>query len=177
MAFLTCAPFVTRGKGAGDRRSHLAPTVLHTLRSGGNVLIPVSSVGRLIELALTLGECWRQERAPFGLALLAPYAEKLFELAKSQLEFAGDAFRDHFQNSLATRTRRANQGVINPFVYPDLRLIEDAEAMQTLPLGPKCVMVLTASLDEGPAREVLFQWVRRCLVRLPISPLSLSIVQ
>lgn len=156
LALLTSAPSIQ--PRPLDPRTQLAPAVLSTLAQGGNVLVPVASVGRLLELALALGEQWRRERVQFGLALLAPYGERILGLARAQLEYAGAAFRDAFQASLATRSRRANQGAVNPFLFPDLRVVSDAEGIADLPRGPKVVLALAHSLEEGPARDVLLAW-------------------
>lgn len=74
-------------------------TVMSTLRNDGNVLMPVDTAGRVLELMLLLEKHWSQNRLSYPLALLTPVAYNTLEFAKTQLEWMNEQVAKDFEVS------------------------------------------------------------------------------
>ncbi len=55
-----------------DRDKQLLESVVSTFRAGGNVLLPIDTAGRALELAYFLDQYWQSQRiAAYSLVLLS----------------------------------------------------------------------------------------------------------
>ena len=81
-------------------------TILSTLQSNANVLIPVDSSARILELAYLLDHHWHLQRLHYPLLFLSHQSTKTIQYAKSMLEWMGDAI-----------TRAFSQNRENPFDF------------------------------------------------------------
>ena len=129
-----------------QRDADLIDSVMSCLRSSGNVLIPVDSTTRMLEMAFILEEQWSMMRLPYKIAILTQQAEVIMEYAKSMLEWMGDSIVKSFSSNRE-----------NPFDFKYVKLcrsISEIEAMS----DPKVVLANYASLDLGYSRSLFAIW-------------------
>jgi cleavage and polyadenylation specificity factor subunit 2 len=79
-----------------DRDNELISTIISTLEGGGNVLIPIESTTRVLELAYLLDQHWAFNRIQFNLLFLTTQSLKTINLARSMLEWMGDGISQAF---------------------------------------------------------------------------------
>ena len=83
------------GAGGGSTTTGSAESLIHTImdavRMEGNVIIPVETAGRTLELVHTLGQHWVNHKlfGMYHLVLLSPMGGNVLEFARSQLEWMG----------------------------------------------------------------------------------------
>ncbi|CAM6100385.1 unnamed protein product [Calypogeia fissa] len=129
------------------RDVEFSDVIVKTVRAGGNVLLPVESAGRVLELVLCLDKCWAVDKLNYPMALLTNVSYSTLEFAKSLLEWMSDAIAKSFEH---TRD--------NSFVLKYLRLCHTRKELEDLPPGPKVVFASMASLEAGFARELFVEW-------------------
>lgn len=130
--------------------------ILETVRNGGNVLIPVETAGRLLEVLLILHKHWVENKLGlYHLVLLSHMSNNILEFARCQLEWMGDSLTSGFYN-----------GKANPFDLNMLRCFHDIKTMERRCPGPKVVLATDLSLSYGLSKELLLKWGgdRRCRV-------------
>ena len=95
-------------KHALETQSSFAPplsaeAVQGTLRSGGSVLVPVDTAGRVLEVLLCLEHYWGSNRAyqGFPVALLTSVSYNVVDFAKSSLEWMAENIGKHFERARA----------------------------------------------------------------------------
>ena len=123
-------------------------SIMQTLRNGGNVLLPVDTAGRVLELICLLERHWQQNKlGGYQLFLLTSVAYNTMEFAKSQLEWMNTAFTTSFEHS---RT--------NAFSTKFMKICHSKEELNKLSRGPRVVMASLSSMESGPARDLLVDW-------------------
>ena len=126
----------------------LVAGVMQTLRSGGNVLIPVDTATRVLELLLVLDSHWEHQKIGlYSLVLLNNVAYNVVEFAKSMLEFMNSDISKSFEH---TRD--------NVFDCKNVHLCHSLEELEELPDQPKVVLASMASLEAGLGRNLLVDW-------------------
>ncbi|KAJ3210177.1 cleavage and polyadenylation specificity factor subunit 2 [Entophlyctis luteolus] len=135
-----------------------------TLYSGGNVLIPVSSTTRSLELTFLLEDFWTKspdcaQKFPV-IYFLSPQSPRIIHTAKRTLEWMGSGIA----KLLTQQERRI------PFDFTYVKHVQTiAEIDESKPI-PKVIIAGGASLEPGtPARDVFLAWSRGAanLVLLP----------
>ena len=130
------------------RDTQIIDSILGSLRSGGNVLIPIDPAGRVLEFILMLEEKWAQRSlGSYQIVLLTNVAYNTLDFAKSHLEWMGDHVTSAFE-----RKRE------NPFNTKFLTLCHSIDELHALPAGPKVVLASFGSLEAGPARHLFAEW-------------------
>eukprot|EP00977_Amphora_coffeiformis_P006303 scaffold1351_cov176-Amphora_coffeaeformis.AAC.37 len=136
----------------------LTENVLSVLRREGNVLLPTDAASRSLELILLLNQHWERHRLrqAYHLVWLGPMVPNTVEFARSQLEWMsarlGQAFLDSQDGSKSGH---------HPWALPNVKILQSVAELQTLLQqnpNPAAVVASGASLDAGPARDVLLQW-------------------
>ena len=123
-------------------------SILQTLRSDGNVLLPVDTAGRVLELICLLENHWQKNQlGNYQLVLLTSVAYNTMEFAKSQLEWMNNSFTTSFEH---TRT--------NAFSTKFMKICHSKSDLMKLPKKPRVVMASLGSMESGPARELLIDW-------------------
>lgn len=126
----------------------LVAGVMQTLRSGGNVLIPVDTATRVLEILLVLDSHWEHQKIGlYSLAFLNNVAYNVVEFAKSMLEFMNSDISKSFEH---TRD--------NVFDCKNVHLCHNMEELEELPDQPKVVLASMASLEAGMGRNLLVDW-------------------
>lgn len=80
------------------RDRNLIELTTSTLRQGGNVLMPVDSGGRVLELLLVLHNFWMKNKGmtTYYLVFLSPMAYNVMDAARSQIEWMGKTVMELF---------------------------------------------------------------------------------
>eukprot|EP01102_Stenamoeba_stenopodia_P012340 TRINITY_DN3882_c0_g1_i1.p1 TRINITY_DN3882_c0_g1~~TRINITY_DN3882_c0_g1_i1.p1 ORF type:complete len:787 (-),score=164.62 TRINITY_DN3882_c0_g1_i1:39-2354(-) len=134
-----------------SREMQLIDTIMERLRAGGDVLLPVDTAGRVLELMLILSNYWTKNRlhTNYKLAFLSNFAYNAVDFARSQLEWMSDDIQNSFDNHRE-----------NPFTFQDLHLIHtraDLEALER----PVVLLATLPSLDAGFSRELFVEWAEK----------------
>lgn len=132
-----------------QRDAVLVDTLLATLRSGGNVLIPTDTSTRVLELAYLLDQNWLHQKRTQPLVFLSPCGHNTTNLAKSMIEWMGDGVSQNMHNSTGIIT--------TPFDFRHLRVITDPNDLDAIP-GPKVVLTPFPGLSCGGSSDLLRQW-------------------
>jgi hypothetical protein len=119
---------------------------METLRGNGNVLMPVDTAGRVLEILLTLECWWQHQRLGYPLFLLNNVSKSMVESAGTFLEWGSDEISEKFSNDR-----------INPYEFKHVRCISTLEELQDVQ-GPKVVLATSSTLDSGFAREIFLNW-------------------
>lgn len=111
----------------------------------GNILIPIETSTRILELAYTLEDFWKRRKLQQHLIFLSHQSQSTIVYAKSMLEWMGDSISQSFQ----TRDQ--------PFDFRYLKCLQSLEELENLS-GPKVVLASFPSLEFGFAQDLLIQW-------------------
>lgn len=76
--------------------------ILNALRNDGNVLIPVDSSLRVLEIAYLLDQLWAFHQLNFPLLLVTTESVRTIEYAKGMLEWMGDVVTKQFATTRET---------------------------------------------------------------------------
>ncbi|KAI8918292.1 beta-lactamase-like protein [Powellomyces hirtus] len=139
------------------RDAALVETIMAALNAEANVLIPVDSSTRVLELAYLLEQHWAFQRLQFPLVFLAHQSYRTMSLAKTMLEWMGDGVAQAF-----TQRREA------PFDFKFLRTLYRIKDLEKIK-GPKIVLASLSSLDTGWSHHMFREWaaVEKNIVILP----------
>lgn len=117
---------------------------------GGNVLIPVDSAGRLVELVVMLYDAWFKSTSlsKVSLVVLNEFAKRINDFTKSMIEWMSDEVVKRFDVS--------RENLFN-FRKDLLRHVHSRSELDQLP-NPKVVLASSPSLDYGFARDLFLEW-------------------
>ncbi|KAI4311930.1 hypothetical protein MLD38_036794 [Melastoma candidum] len=126
-----------------QRERALIDTIRRTLEFGGNVLMPVDTAGRVLELILILEE--NPLNAP--VYFVSHTASSTIEYVKSFLEWMSDSIAKSFEH---TRD--------NAFLLKHVTIVIDKNGLDNLPPGPKVILASMASLEAGFSHDIFAEW-------------------
>ncbi|ORX87994.1 Metallo-hydrolase/oxidoreductase [Anaeromyces robustus] len=129
-----------------QRDNFLIDIIFKTLSKKGNVLIPVDSTTRILELAYILDQHWGNNKISFPLVVFTHQGYRTIQFAKSMLEWMSDSLLNIF-----SQTRE------NPFELKHIKLknkLQDVEELKS----PKVVLASMKSLETGYARDLFINW-------------------
>lgn len=117
-------------------------------KHGGNVLIPVDTAGRIIELAVQLHDAWAVDREmnQVPLVILHDLSTRTFEFARSMIEWMSDEVVKRFDVSRE-----------NLFIFKHVKLCQSLKALDGLPT-PMVVLASSVSMEMGFARQLFAKW-------------------
>ncbi|KAK7315058.1 hypothetical protein VNO77_33590 [Canavalia gladiata] len=118
-----------------------------TLRAGGNVLLPVDTAGRVLELILMLESYWADENLNFPIYFLTYVSSSTIDYVKSFLEWMSDSIAKSFE-----QTRE------NIFLLKYVTLLINKTELDNAPDGPKVVLASMASLEAGFSHDIFVDW-------------------
>lgn len=133
---------------ASRKPAELVDRIVRVLRRNGNVLIPIDTAGRVIEIAVQLNDMWAADRkfAQVPLVILHEFATRTFEFARSMIEWMSDEVVKRFDISRE-----------NLFDFAHVRLCQTRAEVDALP-SPKVVLASSTCMEFGFARELFVQW-------------------
>eukprot|EP00659_Diplonema_papillatum_P015695 gene15695-23959_t len=128
-------------------------TVMATLRKDGNVLIPVDTAGRVLELLLLLEDHWRdtygESGAPYTLLVLGEYGECTIAMAEQSLEFMSDAVKHAFESRGTNPLSFMARGIV--------KFCRTRAEMDDI-TGPVVALAGPTSMNVGCSLDVLMDW-------------------
>jgi len=121
--------------------------IMETLKRGGNVLIPVDTAGRVVELGLLLEEAWTQQKITnYPLAILHGQAFNTFDFAKSMIEWMSDSVSNRFDLNRE-----------NPFHFKSVHLCHTRAEVDALP-SPKVILASFPAMEIGFSLDLFLDW-------------------
>lgn len=139
-------PSHKKKKSRGD--DALISGIIDTVRSEGNVLLPCDSVGRTLEVLLTLNRHWADNNlGMYHLVYLSPMACNTIEFARCQLEWMSEALCREFY-----------MGRQNPLSLSCVKVLTSLRELDLLGPGPRVVVTTDSSFTGGFSRQLLLRW-------------------
>ncbi len=135
-------------RARNERDKELVESITKTLKTRGNVLLPVDTAGRSLELLQLLNHHWThfQLAATYTLVFFNHVAFNVVEFAKSQIEWLSDDIARRFE---ATRQ--------NGFDMPAVRIVHSMAELARFK-QPYVVLASMETLNCGPAKELFLAW-------------------
>ncbi|OVA14042.1 Beta-lactamase-like [Macleaya cordata] len=130
-----------------QRDQEFLDRILKTLRGDGNVLLPVDTAGRVLELILILEQYWAQNHLTYPIYFLTFVASSTIDYVKSFLEWMSDSIAKSFEH---TRD--------NAFLLKHVTLLINKNELEQVPDGPKIVLASMASLEAGFSHDIFAEW-------------------
>lgn len=139
-------PLVARSEG------ELIEVVMAALRRGGNVLLPTDASGRVLELLLLFSQYWDKNRlaSTYNLCWVGPMSCNVIDYARSQLEWMASPLGQQFDSQRG-----------HPYALKSVHMcssVSELEAIEEQNQLPMAVFASGASLEHGPARDLLLKY-------------------
>lgn len=129
-----------------QRDIFLMSTISNTLKNQGNVLIPMDSTFRVLEMLYLLEQHVAFSKLEFHFLFLTFQASRTISLAKNMLEWMGEA-----------ATLSFSQSKENPFDFKHFKMIHSLNDLKNF-VGPKVVVTSLESMDTGFAFKLFREW-------------------
>ncbi|KAK3263037.1 hypothetical protein CYMTET_28139 [Cymbomonas tetramitiformis] len=132
-----------------NKDSEFTDAIVKVLRNNGNVLIPLDTAGRLLEIILVLDTVFNQNKglSQYKFVLFNDMSYNTLQFAKNHLEWMNESLLRSFD---FTRS--------NAFQSRHLHECHTREMFEGLGRGPKVVLAAMGSLEVGYARELFMSW-------------------
>ncbi|XP_068645532.1 cleavage and polyadenylation specificity factor subunit 2 [Aristolochia californica] len=130
-----------------QRDQEFLDAIVKALRADGNILLPVDTAGRILELLLILEQYWTQHHLTYPIFFLTNVATSTIDYVKSFLEWMSDSIAKSFEH---TRD--------NAFLLKHVRLLISKSDLEKIPDGPKVVLASMASLEVGFSHDIFVEW-------------------
>jgi cleavage and polyadenylation specificity factor subunit 2 len=144
------------------RDQQLIDLLMTKLSQNANVLIPVETSTRVLELAHLLDHHWQEQRLTYHLLYVSHEAMPTIHSAKNMLEWMGDGVAQSF----ATRDQAFDFRFLKSF--SSLKELDDM-------FGPKVVLTTFPSLECGYGHELMLMWgsnPNNCILFPQVPPLN-----
>ncbi|XP_072976478.1 cleavage and polyadenylation specificity factor subunit 2 isoform X2 [Typha angustifolia] len=129
-----------------QRDQEFIDTILKALTADGNVLLPVDTAGRALEIILILEQYWAQQHLSFPIFFLTNVSTSTIDYVKSFLEWMSDSIAKSFEH---TRD--------NAFLLKHVSLIINKNELEKLTDVPKVVLASMASLEVGFSHDIFVE--------------------
>ncbi|KAJ3260641.1 cleavage and polyadenylation specificity factor subunit 2 [Boothiomyces macroporosus] len=113
------------------------------IASNSNILIPINSSTRILELAYTLDNYWTDNRPAATLVFLAHQSNAILNSAKSMLEWMGENIIKAFESQ--------------PFDLKSVKCLTKIADLDEI-IGPKVVLSSFIGLEYGYSFDILLEW-------------------
>ncbi|KAL1565556.1 cleavage and polyadenylation specificity factor subunit 2 [Salvia divinorum] len=130
-----------------QKDQQLLDAILKTLRADGNILIPVDTGGRVLELLLILEQYWEHQHLTYPIFFLTYVSSSTVDYAKSFLEWMSDRIAKSFEDSRD-----------NAFLLKHITLLISKSELEKVPDGPKIVLASMGSLEVGFSHDIFVDW-------------------
>ncbi|KAG9441265.1 hypothetical protein H6P81_017119 [Aristolochia fimbriata] len=129
-----------------QRDQEFLDAIVKALRADGNILLPVDTAGRVLELLLLLEQYWAQHHLTYPIFFLTNVSTSTIDYVKSFLEWMSDSIAKSFEH---TRD--------NAFLLKHVRLLISKHDLEKIPDGPKpTVRCSGAVINAGGGGQNLF---------------------
>ncbi|KAK4480742.1 hypothetical protein RD792_013824 [Penstemon davidsonii] len=130
-----------------QRDQEFLDAILRTLRADGNILVPVDTAGRVLELILLLEQYWEQNHLTYPIFFLTYVSSSTIDYVKSFLEWMSDSIAKSFEH---TRD--------NAFLLKHVTLLISKSELEKVSDGPKIVLSSMGSLEAGFSHDIFVEW-------------------
>ena len=132
---------------AKDKENELKQVVTACLRSGGDVVMPVHSVTRVLEMLMIFESIWKDMCLSYKVAFVTRIP-RLLDYAKSLLEWMNESLAKSFDKSR-----------INRFDFKHIVVVENLADAQKLK-GPKVCLCSSPNMESGSLARGMFDAIR-----------------
>lgn len=132
-----------------SRPKDLHNFIVNVLKAMGNVLIPIDTAGRLLEVAVQLEELWTSESEQFAnvpLVVLSDVAAKTNGYATIMIEWMSDEI-----------VRRFDVSRENIFAFKNIKFCHSLSELANF-RSPMVILATSVSMEMGPARYLFAEW-------------------
>lgn len=138
-------------KTESSKSSALIEVIRSAIIQSGNVLIPVDTAGRVIELAVVLDDAWHNDSflRSANLVIMHDLSSRTFEFARSMIEWMSDEVVKRFDVSRD-----------NIFDMKHVKLLQSVKQLDSLS-GPLVVLASSVSMEAGSSRHLFVKWCSR----------------
>lgn len=152
---------------ASRARRDLTERVLGFLRRDANVLLPVDTSGRALELVLLFNRFWSKQNlsGSYNLIWFGSMVHNTLDFTRSQLEWMNSTLGSNIYDSSHHSKKSGNNPVDHgqhPYLLKHVTLCTNmAELDKVLAESndrPTCVLANGLTLDNGPARDLFLRW-------------------
>ena len=130
------------------REEQMLEKVLSHLRNNGNVLLPVDTTGRVLELLLFLEQEWKKRRLTYNIVWANPIVYSISRHVQTHLEFMEEGLNHEF-----------SQHRTNPFNFKHVKLMDNLTDVRET-RDPKIILCSSATLEYGFSRELFVDFVQ-----------------
>ena len=130
-----------------QRTKLLEASITDTIHQGGNVLIPVDTAGRVLEMLHVLEKLWAARRYPYQIYFLSSEAQTTVKHVRDLPQYL---------NSRLAGDKHA-------FDFKHVKLIQTLEPLSKAHTAPYVVLATLESLRHGFSLELLGGWGRNAL--------------
>ena len=142
---------------------NLLETIMAVLRRDGNVLLPVDTSGRILELLLLLVREWDTNKyhTSYNLIYYGYMCHNVLDYAKSQLEWMSQQlntqFTDHGQHPYRFASSSASS-YSKKTIHFCTSMSELNAILEDDTQTPSCIVASGLSMEGGPSRDVLLKF-------------------
>lgn len=130
-----------------EKEKEFGDIIQKTLSAGGNVLLPVDTAGRVLELIQILEQYWADASLNYPIFFLTYVASSTIDYVKSFLEWMSDSISKSFEQNRENR-----------FLLKHVTLLINKSELDNAPDGPKVVLASKASLEVGFSHDIFVEW-------------------
>ena len=130
------------------REEQMLEKILTHLRNNGNVLLPVDTTGRVLELLLFLEQEWKKRRLTYNIVWANPIVYSISRHVQTHLEFMEEGLNREF-----------SQHRTNPFNFKHVKLADNLTDVRET-RDPKIILCSSGTLEYGFARELFVDFVQ-----------------
>jgi cleavage and polyadenylation specificity factor subunit 2 len=127
------------------RDQALIDSIMNRISTNSNILIPVETSTRVLELLSVLDSYWQENRISYHLVFLSHQAQPTVNAARSMLEWMGDGIAQSFSSKDST------------FDFRYLKCFSSLTELDEL-VGPKVVLTNFPDLEVGFSYDLLLLW-------------------
>ncbi|XVF12513.1 hypothetical protein REPUB_Repub08aG0125000 [Reevesia pubescens] len=138
-----------------ERDRDFVDIISKTLEAAGNVLLPVNTAGRVLELLLVLEEYWSLKSLNFPIFFLTFVSLSTIDYVKSFLEWMSDAIAKSFETSREVVSFSLKLLIL---AILHIALLISKSELDKAPDGPKVVLASMASLEAGFSHDIFVEW-------------------
>lgn len=146
-SLLICdVPNETSSVNRKKRDSSFFEAIMETLRKDGDVLIPVDTAGRVLEILYYINHYWAKFQYQYPVIFLSNTSDSTVSFARSQLEWMKDSIVNSFTNNRE-----------NAF---DLKYVKTCISIQEMEVfkGPRIILATVSSLNTGFSLDLITQF-------------------
>ena len=149
------------------RDSRLFDETLSALRSGGNVLIPVDSGSRVLEICLAFDRHWADSRGrgAYNLALYCPLHKSMLGIAQQNMNFMSEELSDQVSLLVLSSKMKINIDKLLWILLPVAAMKQNMLTTHLRILSLQLFLLLGSQFTKDRINPFTFRYVHQCATR------------